>query len=143
VALAGGSLVPIAGYKGYGLALSLGLLTGVLADWRFDYEIVHPYHDHSAPGDTSGVFIALAVESFQSAEQFMSRTREIGDALRALPSAPGFDRVMLPGDKEHEREQEHEQDGVPVSETSCADLVALAKRFDLSIDPIFERATWA
>jgi hypothetical protein len=50
---------------------------------------------------------------------------------------------MLPGDKENEKEQEHERGGVPVSETSCADLVALANRFGLSIDPIFERAASA
>src|SRR5664279_3956743 len=41
--LAGGSLLPIEGYKGYGLALCIALLTGVLAGAEFDSEIAHPY----------------------------------------------------------------------------------------------------
>jgi len=41
--LKGGCLLPIAGYKGYGIAVAIELLTGMLADAALDHDIPHPY----------------------------------------------------------------------------------------------------
>jgi LDH2 family malate/lactate/ureidoglycolate dehydrogenase len=46
----GGSLLPFAGYKGYGIAVAIELLTGMLADSSLDHEILHPYKELAKPG---------------------------------------------------------------------------------------------
>src|SRR5579859_2478231 len=99
--LAGGSLVPIAGYKGYGLALSIALLTGVLAGWKFDAELGGG-HSTSTPGDNTALMAAIRISDFTDPAAFAGRVEEITDMVHAVPTQPGVDRVWLPGEKEAE-----------------------------------------
>jgi LDH2 family malate/lactate/ureidoglycolate dehydrogenase len=130
--LAGGSLAPIAGYKGYGLALCLGLLTGALADARFDADLVHPYKDLSAPGGGTAVMIAINIGAFRSADGFIEQAEAIADAIHCLPLTDPTTPVWLPGEKEALAEQRRRQEGIPVSDETLAELSELLHRFGLS-----------
>jgi len=98
--LAGGSLQPIEGYKGYGLALCIGLLTGVLAGGCFDSEIRHPYRDLSCAGDNSALVMALDVAHFVDRGQFAERVAQLSASIRSGPTAKNADPIMIPGDRE-------------------------------------------
>ena len=78
VVMQGGSLVPIAAHKGYGLALCIALLTGLLGDAPFDSEITHPYRDLEAPGDNTVTMIAINVEAFLPVEFRFDRIERSG-----------------------------------------------------------------
>lgn len=127
--LAGGSLVPIAGYKGYGLALCLGLLTGVLGSAPFDADLPHPYRELAEPGRNSAVMIALDIGAFREVGGFAREVEAIGQSLTQLPTDSQAERVWLPGEKEALAERERSRNGIPLSEHTVADLAALAKRF--------------
>ena len=59
-----GMLLPIGGPKGYGLALVVDVLTGVLSGGGFGAGVKGMYADTSVPNDCSHFFLALHVESF-------------------------------------------------------------------------------
>jgi LDH2 family malate/lactate/ureidoglycolate dehydrogenase len=124
--LAGGALLPIADYKGYGLALCLGLLTGLLSDGHFDADLPHPYKFLDQPGRNAFFMGAIRVDQFLPPERFKARVDEVVRLLRNTPRAPGVERIYLPGEKEWEAAQERRQTGIPLPPPMVAELRALA-----------------
>lgn len=130
--LAGGSLLPIEGYKGYGLALIIALLTGVLADGAFDTEIAHPYRSLGSEGDNSALVIALDVSSFVEPSAFAARTRTLGDEIRAGTRAANGEPIMLPGERE-EQMARAQVSFIALEETTIDELRALACEFGVDV----------
>lgn len=130
--LGGGSLLPVAGYKGYGLALCVTLLTGVLAGWLSDAQLTG--HRPDEPGGNTALLGAIDVAAFTDPGEFARRADRIGAEIRTAPRRPGVDRVWLPGEKEAERERERRAEGVPLADAVRADLAALAARLGVEID---------
>ena len=141
VVMNGGSLVPIAAHKGYGLALCIALLTGLLGDAAFDSEITHPYLDLSAPGDNTATVIAINVEAFLPVEDFASRVEAIGTLIHDQPTAPDVNRIYLPGEKESDLEAARRRDGLPVAGSTWSDITALAERLGVSHDLLRKELT--
>ncbi|GAA4232759.1 hypothetical protein GCM10023075_47510 [Streptosporangium album] len=135
---AGGSLLPIAGYKGYGLALCVALLTGVLGGWRFDAQISgrQPHE----PGDNSALMGAIRVSDFLDGDTFARQVVEIARTLRTAPKQPGVDRIWLPGEKEAELARDRRMNGVPVQAAARDDIAALADRLGVTIDDRLRRS---
>jgi len=122
----GGVLLPIAGYKGYGMALAIATLTGLLSDATFDGDIPHPYNFLEKPGENAFFMAALRVDQFVEPEHFKKRLDEIVRQIRSTPLSPGVERVYLPGEKEHETEQQRRNEGIPLNENMLAELRELA-----------------
>ncbi|UCH36309.1 MAG: Ldh family oxidoreductase [Armatimonadota bacterium] len=131
--LDGGFLLPIAGHKGYGLALSVALLTGLLGGGVFDTDIMYPYGDVSVPGSNSFLMLALRVESFVPLEEYTRRMDDVIRLVRATPTAEGVERVLLPGQREHETAQERARTGIPLSREQVDELQGLAASVGVSL----------
>lgn len=125
--LAGGALLPIADYKGYGLALCLGLLTGLLSDGSFDADLPHPYKFLDQPGRNAFFMGALRIDQFLPPERFKARVDEVVRLLRNTPRAPGVERIYLPGEKEWEAAQERQRTGIPLPPAMVEELRTLAE----------------
>ena len=125
--LDGGTLLPIAGHKGYGMALSIAILCGLLSDGPFDNELPHLYRKLAEPGGNSFVMAAVKVAGFVPIEQFKSRMDEIIRMLRSSRAAPGVDRLYLPGEMECETRKEREDRGIPLSRSMTSELGELAQ----------------
>jgi LDH2 family malate/lactate/ureidoglycolate dehydrogenase len=134
VVIDGGSLVPIAGYKGYGLALCIALMTGVLGDAPFDSEIVHPYRDAAALGDNTALMLAINVANFLPVEAYARRIEDISELIHRQPRAHDVERIMVPGEPEAESESARVRDGLPVAAATWNELIALADRFGVKHD---------
>lgn len=132
--LDGGFLVPIAGHKGFGLSLSIGLLTGLLAGGLFDTDIRYPYGDVSIPGSNSFLMLALRVDHFVPLEEYTRRVDEVVRLLRATPTAQGIDRVLLPGQREYETARERSRAGIPLSAELVKELRGLARSVNVRLD---------
>jgi LDH2 family malate/lactate/ureidoglycolate dehydrogenase len=127
----GGSLVPIAGYKGYGLALCLALLTGVLAGARFDADLTHPYFDLAAAGGGSALMVAVDVGAFRAAEEFVEHVESVAARISGLAPSRPDERVWLPGEKEAVTESERRRDGIPLSDETHAEILELRRQYGL------------
>ena len=132
--LDGGFLVPIAGHKGYGLALSVALLTGLLAGGAFDTDITYPYGDVSIPGNNSFLMIALRVDQLVPLEEYARRMDEVIRLIRSTPTVEGVDRVLLPGQREHETAEERSNAGIPLSSALVEELRGLAASVGVAVE---------
>jgi L-2-hydroxycarboxylate dehydrogenase (NAD+) len=128
--LAGGSLQPIEGYKGFGLAICIALLTGVLADGAYDDEIIHPYRHLAAPGDNSVLVLAIDVDHFADRDRFAERVGVVGERVRGGRSAPDAPPIMMPGDREHARTARQDTH-VELAPETVAELEALGRSLGL------------
>jgi len=125
--LNGGMLLPIAGYKGYGISLCIGILTGLLSGGSFDVDVPHPNIHIAKPGDNSFFMAAIRVDQFVPAEQFKKRMDEVIRLIKTTELAADADRIYLPGEKEYEMEKQRRVTGIPLSERMIDELNALAK----------------
>jgi LDH2 family malate/lactate/ureidoglycolate dehydrogenase len=134
--LEGGTLVPIAEHKGYGLALAISLLTGLLADSDFDTELPHLYKEPDKPGGNSFTMAAINIGSFQPADQFKTRLDEVIRSIRSSGLAAGVRRVYLPGEIEHEKEQEQRANGILMDRKMVQELIDLAGEAGLNAEAL-------
>ncbi|MGH2350855.1 MAG: Ldh family oxidoreductase [Chloroflexota bacterium] len=127
----GGSLAPIADYKGYGLALVLSLFTSLLAGGPFDYDQNRPDVPH--PGRCHW-FMAFDLAQIVPLETFTSRVQEIGERIRRSPAKAGVEGVYVPGDIEREAARRQQVTGIRYEPFVLEDLRSLATSLDLTYD---------
>jgi LDH2 family malate/lactate/ureidoglycolate dehydrogenase len=126
-----GSVLPLGGPKGSGLAIMLDILTGVLTGAEFGAKMPRMYDDPQ-PQRVGHMFSAISVEAFFPMTEFLSRMDEKERETRQGPPAPGFARVAMPGDGTHERMAMHREEGIPLTDEVYADLLAAAARYGVS-----------
>lgn len=122
-----GLLLPAAGHKGYGLALVIDMLTGVLANGGFGNAVRGLYADTSVPNNCAHFFLALDLAHFGDVDGFLARAAELADQVHSSPTAPGVERTLLPGQLEAERRRAALTSGVRVEATVLDALEATAR----------------
>ncbi|MBT7956478.1 MAG: Ldh family oxidoreductase [Rhodospirillaceae bacterium] len=109
-----GFLLPIGGPKGYGLALMFGLLAGTLNGAAFGKDVVDFNADFKTPTNTGQFIVAIDIAAFSDVETFKSNVDNIYRTMKASPTLPGYDEVLLPGEQSHQKRQDREANGVPI-----------------------------
>lgn len=119
-----GLLLPAAGHKGYGLALIVDLLTGVLSGGAFGSAVRGLYADTGVPNDCAQFFLALDVARFTPGglDGFRERASALAAEVTGGPTAPGVERLFVPGQGGAERHAAAAAAGVPVDATVLAKL---------------------
>ena len=129
-----GFLLPIGGYKGYGLALVFGLLAGTLNGAAMGRDVVDFNADDTTPTNTGHAIVAIDVEAFQPLAQFKQHVDALIRDLRASERLPGVDRVRLPGEGSHAARADRVKNGIPLPAALAAALAQLAR--ELRIQPL-------
>jgi LDH2 family malate/lactate/ureidoglycolate dehydrogenase len=94
-----GTLLPIGGYKGYGIAFMVEALTGVLAGAGIAREVESPY-DGKVHQRLGQAFAAIDVSRLQTPTAFRSRMAELARYMRGHKRVAGVTRILLPGERE-------------------------------------------
>jgi LDH2 family malate/lactate/ureidoglycolate dehydrogenase len=124
-----GMLLPAAAYKGYALSLMAELLGGILTGQGTP---VFPGYVFK-----NGVlFIVLNIEAFRPLTDFLADAATLSHKTKAVPTAEGFDEVLLPGEPELQTAAHRRNHGIPLDDTTWSQLVAEASKFKVSIPEI-------
>jgi L-2-hydroxycarboxylate dehydrogenase (NAD+) len=126
-----GFLLPIGGYKGYGLALIVGILSGTLNGAAMGSEVVDFNHDDTTITNTGQAIVAIDPDAFGELEAFKSRMDTLVRELRDSERMPGVDRIWLPGEQSHERRIANRRDGLALAPTLLAQLDKLASELGI------------
>ena len=129
-----GFLVPVGGYKGYGLALIFGLLAGTLNGAAMGKDVVDFNADDATPTNTGHVIVAINVDAFQPVAEFKKSVDALIRDIRASRRLPGVDRIRLPGEGSHAARAERMKNGIPLPAPLAASLDQLAG--ELKIAPL-------
>ena len=130
----GGSLVPVGGYKGSGLALLVECLTGVLGGAAIMAEMRDWVSDPGGRSNQAHSFIAIDIEPLMPLSQFRERMARLARQVHDARRAPGVERIYLPGEIEHGRERDALENGVPLRGATVAGLRDLGELVGLNAE---------
>jgi LDH2 family malate/lactate/ureidoglycolate dehydrogenase len=129
-----GLLLPIGGYKGYGLALVVGFLAGTLGGAAMGRQVVDFNADHTSLTNTGQSLTVIDPAAFGDAEEFRKAADTVVRDIRHSMRLPGVDRIWLPGEQSFEKHARYAASGFPVSQGLLEELNALAQ--ELRIAPL-------
>jgi len=101
-----GMLLPAAGAKGFGLALMIDLMCGLLADGAWGEDVQGLYDNITEPNNCSFLLMAIDVGHFRSRTDFEAETARAAARVRASKRAPGEDRITVPGERKWQKRQD-------------------------------------
>lgn len=127
-----GTVLPMGGYKGYGLALIADIFCGVLAGTSFGPQVGSLLKgDGSRPTDNSFFFLALNIGAFIPVRRFKERIAQYVQLIKTSPPAYDSEGVFLPGEKEWQYYIKNKNRAIAVDKKLYKDLNILAKRFKI------------
>jgi LDH2 family malate/lactate/ureidoglycolate dehydrogenase len=127
-----GHLLPIGGYKGYGLNVVIGMLAGVLNGAPFGRDVVDFNKALATPNRGGHMVLAMRVDNFRPVDAFKREVDRVIRELRNSERMEGVDRIWLPGEMEYERICERRKNGIPVAASTIQQLRQLAAELNLS-----------
>ncbi|MEN6340415.1 MAG: Ldh family oxidoreductase [Clostridiaceae bacterium] len=130
----------LAGYKGYGYATVVEILSAALQAGSFLKMCVdRDENGNKKPYHLGHFFIVIDPEAFCGLETFKKIAGEILRELRASEKAPGQDRIYTAGEKEHLVWLERKDKGVPVGEAVQKEFIAIRDKKNLPYKFPFEK----
>ncbi|MCM1114237.1 MAG: Ldh family oxidoreductase [Clostridium sp.] len=132
----GGIGEALGGYKGYGYAMVIELLSAILQDGWYGKDLngkdedgnIRPYH-------LGHFFIAIDTNHFLGEELIRSKAGEIVRSVRNSKKAPGAERIYTAGEKEYDVWQSRKNSGVPINESVQKEILEV--RDQLGLDYTF------
>jgi LDH2 family malate/lactate/ureidoglycolate dehydrogenase len=130
-------LLPMAGYKGAGLALMIGLLAGTLNGALFGRDCVDFNAEPDKVTNTGQFVLALDPARFQPLDHFKSEVDRHARELRNSKPLPGNEPVRRPGDARAQRRADRLANGLALPPELLVQLDKMAA--ELGIRPLRDR----
>lgn len=128
----GGIGEALGGYKGYGYAMAVELLSAVLQDGCYGKALDgKDENGNRSPYHLGHFFIAIDTEHFLGEQACRKKAGDILRAVRASKKAPGQERIYTAGEKEYLVHLERES-GVPINESVQKELIEVRDRLGLN-----------
>ncbi len=129
-----GFLLPIGGYKGYGLSLIVGILAGTLNGAAMGSQVIDFNKDFSTTTNTGQAIAIIDPSAFGDITEFKQNVDTLVRELRGSERMTGVDRIWLPGEQSHEKRLSHEAYGIVLAPSLMKQLNDLAAQ--LNIQPL-------
>jgi LDH2 family malate/lactate/ureidoglycolate dehydrogenase len=131
-----GSLLPIGGYKGYGLALAIELLCSALTGGGFadgiSSWITQPHNPTKIPFSV----IAVDIGHFQEPRLFRQTVKTWLAKVINVPKQEGAGRIYFPGEIENETYRLRGKEGIPLEDVTVESFTRLAQKYSISAPDI-------
>jgi ureidoglycolate dehydrogenase (NAD+) len=120
------TLLPMSGAKGSGLSFMIECLCSL----TIRNPIIASALESGADWDNpflNGAAVAIDLAAFGDADLIRQEADRLGDAILSLPTAPGVDRILLPGERGDSMLRERERSGIPLPLGTWNRLLATAR----------------
>jgi LDH2 family malate/lactate/ureidoglycolate dehydrogenase len=121
-----GFLLPIGGYKGYGLALIFGLLAGTLNGAAFGKDVIDFTADTGSVTNTGQLIAAISIEAFMPVQAFKHQVDIVIRDMQGSATLPGYERVRVPGEGSAAARRERSRAGIALHPNLLGKLNNLA-----------------
>jgi LDH2 family malate/lactate/ureidoglycolate dehydrogenase len=127
-----GFLLPIGGYKGYGLALVVGLLAGTLNGAAMGRDVIDFNADAGTPTNTGQAIVAIDPSAFGEVEEFKRAVDTLVRDLHGSERMPGVERIYMPGEQSHARIQAQKREGIALPPSLVSTLDRMAEQLEIA-----------
>lgn len=130
----GGALVAFGGHKGIGLSMMVESLAGLLSGAAMLGDIHAWNQNPKQSGNVGHLIIALDPKKLNPCIDMPARTEAMIEELAAARRAPGVERILYPGQLEHEREAAAKECGINLPQATLDALAKVAERTSLPFE---------
>jgi uncharacterized oxidoreductase len=130
-----GALLPLggsAGHKGFGLAMLVEMLSGILARGG-----------HAGQGadrfSNDTFIIVIDISAFVEPRAFRAEIEDLLSYVKSAHLAPGVEAIMYPGEPEAKEQRRREREGIPLEDETWQQVTALAQELGIPL-PTLEGA---
>jgi len=127
-----GVLLPIGGYKGYGLALVVGLIAGTLNRAAMGKDVIDFNADAASPTNTGQAIVAIDPSAFGDIGEFKKAVDTVIRDLHASQRITGVDRIRVPGERSHELAVQQRASGIAIAAALMQTLDRLAEELEIA-----------
>jgi LDH2 family malate/lactate/ureidoglycolate dehydrogenase len=117
-----GSLLPLGGdvgYKGFGLALAVEMLAGILGRAGYSRIPLPPYGN--------GLFVmVIDISRFLPLDDYSAEVRDLLVYVKSSPRQAGIDAIRFPGEQAAQLRQQRQRDGITVDQATWEQLTVIA-----------------
>jgi len=131
------TLTPMAAHKGYGLALLVEILSGVLTGAAVAGSVLsYAYDDPSKPTNHGASFVAIQIEALMARAEFDKRMQSLIEEIKNAPKVAGAQHILIPGEREQKYKSKALEEGVNLPDDVWAKLVEVSESsgVDLPVD---------
>jgi LDH2 family malate/lactate/ureidoglycolate dehydrogenase len=118
-----GVQLPIAGFRGSGLAWMVDILSGVFTGANHGGRVKDPFDDFSGPQNIGHLFITFKTNLFVN--NFNNRIKNNIRIIKRLPKIKGIKKIMYPGQNKYKRLKMNSKKEIKISEMIKKDLKIL------------------
>ena len=108
-----GVQLPIAGFRGSGLAWMVDILSGVLTGGNHAGKVKDPFDDFSGPQNIGHLFITFKTNLF--VKDYRSRIKDNIKKVKGLPKIKGIKEIMYPGQNKYKRYKMNKNKDIKIS----------------------------
>lgn len=128
-----GIILPMAGHKGYAIALAVDMLSGVLSGSSFLSAVNGPYKTDKRSG--AGHFIvAVDIAAMQPLAEFNARMEQWVEEIKTTPRAAGVEEIFYPGEMEARSDARLRAGGLELPADTVQDLRRIGKELGVAFD---------
>ena len=129
-----GTVLTMAGHKGYALALLVELFSGVLSGSAIGPGVGSMYKNLDRKQDVGHFFCLFDVRAFLDYSEYLRRIDETIDRIKASRKRPGVEEILVPGERSARKARANTLQGIPVSPETLAELEQWCSRLNIALD---------
>ncbi|MEM1524906.1 MAG: Ldh family oxidoreductase [Nitrososphaerales archaeon] len=120
-----GSVLPMGGYKGFGLAIAIDILCGIVLGGEYGLKMERTLF-------SQGGFIisAIDINTFRPHKDYLKEIEEYVNLLKSTPTMDNVE-VILAGELEYKTSQERIHKGIPIDNGVFKELLELSKKMNV------------
>ena len=118
-----GVQLPIAGFRGSGLAWMVDILSGVLTGGNHSGRVKDPFDDFTGPQNIGHLFITFKTNLF--VKNYTKRIKDNIKRIKSLPKIKGVKEIMYPGQNKYKRFQMNKKKKIKITKNVRKDLEIL------------------
>ncbi len=124
-----GTLLPFGGPKGYAIGLLIDILCGPLAGAKTSRHIESVFESPTQASNIGYFMGAIDISKFTDVQRFKDDVDRLFDEIKALPSAPGFDCICIPGEMEYHATETAKHTGIDLPDAVIQELTLVGQRY--------------
>ena len=128
-----GTVLTMAGHKGYALAILVELFSGVLSGAAVGSDIGSMYKHLDRRQGVGHFFCLFDIAAFMDVAEFKRRIDETIDRIKACRKRPGVDEILVPGERSHRTAEHNRRQGITIGSETLAEVQQLAEEYGVAI----------
>jgi LDH2 family malate/lactate/ureidoglycolate dehydrogenase len=126
-----GTVLTMAGHKGYALALAAEVLSGVLSGSAVGPSVGSMYKNMDRKQDVGHFFCLIDIGALMSVDQFKSRIDSMIDEIKGCRKQPDTDEIFVPGERSAKNISFNREKGISIGEETIGELKLLCEEFKI------------